>query len=75
MCSQPVFFSRGMVQGVRLDVPVVTIHKRTHVFCGDILSLDFRGHRVVRLGFRFVSISVKQLALALPLGLQLWPTG
>jgi hypothetical protein len=40
--------SRGVVQGVRLDVPVVRSNKRTYVPCGDILSLDFRGHGVVR---------------------------
>jgi hypothetical protein len=35
-------------RSVRACVPVVTTRKRTHVFCGDTLSLDIRGHRVVR---------------------------
>src|SRR5207244_998589 len=35
---------------VSVCVPVVTTRKRTYVFCGDVLSLDIRGHRVVRHG-------------------------
>jgi hypothetical protein len=40
--------SRGAANKVSVCVPVVTTRKRTYVFCGDVLSLDIRGHRVVR---------------------------
>ena len=33
---------------LRVGVPVVTTRKRSILLHGDILSLDFRGHRVVR---------------------------
>jgi hypothetical protein len=39
--------SRGAANKVRVCGPVVTTRKRTYVFCGDVLSLDIRGHRVV----------------------------
>src|SRR4051812_13313224 len=40
--------SRGAAERVRLDVPIVTLRKRTFVAYRDGPYLDFRGHRVVR---------------------------
>jgi hypothetical protein len=67
--------SRGAANKVRVCGPVVTTRKRTYVFCGDVLSLDIRGHRVVRLPVSVIGPASVKLSLPAGTGLPASVTG